>query len=318
VSGPRLRWLLLASCTAMAPGSAIAAGADDTRHDPAALDRWWNFDRPAESEARFRAELARLPETSAARLELLTQLARAQGLQRRFTDAHAALDQVEAALPGGSSRVAVRYLLERGRVFNSSQQPERAVPLFRDALERARVAAEDFLAIDAAHMLGIAAAPADRLKWNLEAIAMIEKTGDARSKRWLAPLYNNIGWTYHERGEYQQALTYFEQALPAWQARGDPANVRIAHWAIARAYRSLGRYDEALAIQRRLLAETAAANAPDGYVHEELGELLWVNGDAAGARRQFARAYELLSVDPSFATAEPARLARLREMADVK
>jgi hypothetical protein len=113
------------------PGSGLPAGtADDTPLDPAWLDRWWNFDRPAESEARFRAEVAKLPDSSAARLELLTQLARAQGLQRRFDDAHATLDQVETALPGRPSRVAVRYLLERGRVFNSSQQPERAVPLF--------------------------------------------------------------------------------------------------------------------------------------------------------------------------------------------
>jgi tetratricopeptide (TPR) repeat protein len=307
---------MLVCCAAVTPGSALPIGAgDDAPLDPAALDRWWSFDRPAESEARFRAEAAKLPENSAARLELLTQVARSQGLQRKFDEAHSTLDQVETALPGLPSRVAVRYLLERGRVFNSSQQPERAVPLFRDALERARAANEDFLAIDAAHMLGIAVAPQDRLRWNLEAAAMTERTGDIRSKRWLASLYNNIGWTYHERREYAKALTYFEQALPEWQARGDPANVRFAHWAIARSYRSLGRYDEALAIQRRLVAESTAANAPDGYVHEELAELLLVKGDAAEARKQFGRAYELLSADPGFAATEPARLARLREQA---
>jgi tetratricopeptide (TPR) repeat protein len=315
VSTPYLRWLMLVSCAAIAPGTALPAGAsDDAPLDPAALDRWWNFDRPAESEARFRAEVAKLSDNSAGRLELLTQVARAQGLQRKFDYAHATLDQVETALPGRPPRVAVRYLLERGRVFNSSQQPERAVPLFRDALERARAAPEDFLAIDAAHMLGIAAAPQDRLAWTLEAVAMTEKTTDTRSKRWLASLYNNIGWTYHDRGEYAQALAYFERAVPAWRARGDPANVRFAQWAIARAYRSLGRYDEALAIQRRLLAETTAANAPDGYVHEELAELLLISGDATEARKQFARAYELLGADPGFVASEPARLARLREL----
>jgi tetratricopeptide (TPR) repeat protein len=303
----------------MAPGSTLATRTgNDPPLDPAALDRWWNFDRPAESEARFRAEAAKLPGNSTARLELLTQIARAQGLQRRFDDAHATLDHVETALRGHPSRVAVRYLLERGRAFNSSQQPERAVPLFLDALERAKATGEDFLAIDAAHMLGIAAAPQDRLKWNLEAVAMTEKTADGRSKRWLASLYNNIGWTYHERGEYAEALAYFERALPAWHARGDPANVRSARWAIARAYRSLGRHDEALAIQQQLLAETAAANAPDGYVHEELGELLLIKGHAAEAQRQFARAYELLRADAGFAASEPTRLARLRERAEVR
>src|SRR5262249_32941242 len=110
----------------------------------------------------------------------------------------------------------------------------------------------------------------------------------------------------------------FERALPAWEMRGGAANIRLAWWAIARAYRSLGRYDDALAIQRRLLAETIAAVAPDGYVHEELGELLLVRGDVAEARIQFARAYELLSADAGFAADEPKRLARLRELSGAK
>jgi tetratricopeptide (TPR) repeat protein len=282
--------------------------------DVAWLDRAWDFDRPSESEARFRAELGALPAGSAAQLELLTQLARAQGLQRKFDLAQATLDRVERALPGSPERVAVRYLLERGRIFNSTQQPARAVPFFRDALERARAAGEDFLAIDAAHMLGIAAPADERLQWNLDAVAMTEKSPDPRARRWLASLYNNIGWTYHDRGDYAAALAYFEKALPAWEARGNPRDVRIARWAIARAYRSLGRYDEALTIQQQLAAEFAASNAPDGYVYEELGELFLAKGEVAAAQPNFARAYALLAADAGLQANEPARLARLRRL----
>jgi len=276
------------------------------------LDTAWDFERPVESEARFRSELDSLPADSSARLELMTQIARAQGLQRRFDAAHATLDGVEKALPERPARVAVRYLLERGRTFNSSVEPERAVPLFGAALDRAREAHEDFLAIDAAHMLGIAA-PADRrLAWNLEAVAMTDRTADSRSKRWLASLYNNIGWTYHDRGDYASALAYFERALPAWQARGGVAQVRIAWWSIARTYRSLGRLDEALAIQQRLARETA--DGPDGYVFEELGEILLAKGDAAAARPNFARAYGLLEAEEGLRATEPERLARLKRL----
>ncbi len=282
--------------------------------DVAWLDRAWDFDRPSESEARFRAELGALPAGSAAQLELLTQLARAQGLQRKFDLAQATLDAVERALPGNPERVAVRYLLERGRIFNSTQQPPRAVPFFRDALERARAAGEDFLAIDAAHMLGIAAPADERLQWNLDAVAMTEKSPDPRARRWLASLYNNIGWTYHDRGDYAASLAYFEKALPAWEARGNPRDVRIARWAVARAYRSLGRYDEALTIQQQLAAEFAAANAPDGYVYEELGELFLAKGEVAAAQPNFARAYELLAADAGLQANEPERLARLRRL----
>jgi len=286
--------------------------------DVAWLDEAWDFDRPAESEARFRMKLETLPEASAARLELSTQIARALGLQRKFEAADAALDSVERALPGQPARVAVRYLLERGRVFNSSGQPAQAVPLFQEALHKADAAHEDFLAIDAAHMLGIAAPPDERLRWNLEALALTERTNDARSKRWLASLYNNIGWTYHDRGDYATALAYFEKALPAWQARGGADKVRIAYWSIARAYRSLGRFDEALAIQTRLEREAAAAGEPDGYIYEELGELLLAKGDAAAARPNFARAYALLMEDKGLQAGAPERLARLKRMGGVQ
>ena len=239
-------------------------------------------------------------------------------MQREFAAAHATLDAVERSLPGQPERVAVRYLLERGRVFNSSRQPDKAVPLFQDALDRARAGGEDFLAIDAAHMLGIAAPSETRLKWNLDAVAMTEKMRDERARRWLASLYNNIGWTYHERGEYASALAYFEKAVPAWEARGDPRGVHIARWAVARAYRSLGRNDDALAIQRQLEAEGVAANAPDGYVYEELGELLLANGERAAAQTHFARAFELLGGDATFRANEPERLARLRRLGGIE
>jgi tetratricopeptide (TPR) repeat protein len=298
------------------PMPAPHAASSDTALDVQWLDAAWDFDRPTESETRFRSELARLPERSAAGLELLTQIARAQALQRRFDAAHATLDAVEKELPAQPPRVSVRYLLERGRTFNSSGQSARAVPLFREALDKARAAHEDFLAIDAAHMLGIAAPPEQRLGWNLEAVAMTERTDDTRSKRWLASLYNNIGWTYHDRGDYSAALAYFEKALPAWEARGGATKVRIAWWSIARAYRSLGRLDEALAIQQRLARETA--DDPDGYVYEELGEILLAKGDAAAARPNFARAYALLGDDRGLQAQAPERLARLKRLGGVE
>jgi tetratricopeptide (TPR) repeat protein len=288
------------------------ASTDDAVLDVQWLDHAWDFDHPAESEARFRRELLRLHESSSAALELTTQIGRAQALQRAFDEAHATLDGVEKRLSGHSARLTVRYLLERGRTFNSSGQPERAVPLFQAALEKARDAHEDFPAIDAAHMLGIASPSEQRLAWNLEAVAMTERTSDARSKRWLASLYNNIGWTYHDRGDYARALAYFEKALPAWEARGGADKVRIAWWSIARTYRSLGRLDEALAIQQRLARETA--NDPDGFVYEELAEILLAKGDAAAARPHFARAYELLGRDAGLSASEPERLARLKRL----
>src|SRR5262245_33322031 len=101
-----------------------------TPNNTSDFDQLWNYDDPAATERRFRELLPQIPAETPPYLELLTQLARAQGLQRDFDAAHHTLDSVEAALAGAGERVHIRYLLERGRAFNSSKQPERARPLF--------------------------------------------------------------------------------------------------------------------------------------------------------------------------------------------
>jgi tetratricopeptide (TPR) repeat protein len=133
-------------------------------------------------------------------------------------------------------------------------------------------------------------------------------------RRWLAPLHNNLGWAHHDRGEYAQALAAFERAVPLFEARGDPAGVRVARWSVARALRSLGRCQEALAAQRALLAAHAAAGSQDGFVHEEIGECLLALGRGEEARPHFRDAHRLLSQDRSLSRDEPARLARLARL----
>jgi tetratricopeptide (TPR) repeat protein len=297
---------------------ALLAAAAPARADfAAALDATWDYSQPAQSEARFRAELARWAPDSAQHAEIMTQIARAQGLRGDVAGAHATLDRVEAALATMPSHVRVRYLLERGRALNSSGAPERAVPLFEQALDLARCNGDAFYAIDAAHMLGIAAPPAQRLDWNLRALAMTERSGDARSQRWRATLLNNIGYTYQERGDFATALDYYRKALPAWEARGDEQAVRVAHWMIARAQRSLGQLDEAERTQRRLLADYDELGSPDGYVYEELAEIAVARGDTDAAKRWAAKAHALLAADAAFAAANRERLARLARLGGV-
>jgi tetratricopeptide (TPR) repeat protein len=200
-------------------------------------------------------------------------------------------------------------------VLNSSGVPEKAVPVFAEALSLAKCNADAFHAIDAAHMLGIAAPQPERLGWDLEALAMTEQTTDARSQQWLAPLYNNIGYAYQERGDFATALVYYRKALPAFEARGNPERVRVARWMIARAQRSLGQLDDAERVQRSLLAELEKLNETDGYVFEELMEIALARGDATAARPWAVKAHAALKDDPSLVANEPARLARLATIA---
>jgi tetratricopeptide (TPR) repeat protein len=278
------------------------------------IDRLWDYDHPTESEAVFRRALVTLDEQAdlALRLELLTQLARAQALQRRFDEAHATLDTVEAHLDKATPRARVRYLLERGRVYNSSRQPERAKPYFAGAWELTSTAGEDILAIDAAHMLAIIAPPATSLEWNQRALELAGRSLAPRALHWRGSLYNNVGWSYHDAGDYEQALAAFQKATASRREEGGPALIRIAVWAEGRTLRSLGRVEEALALQQELLREFDGVGEQDGYVYEEIAECLAVLGRDDEARPYFLRASETLSRDPWLAESAPARLERLR------
>lgn len=282
------------------------------------LDDLWDFNDPRTSEGRF-ADRVTAAATEAERLEARTQLARAQGLQRRFEDAHRTLDEVDRGLPGAPPRVRIRYLLERGRVLNSSGTPDRALPLFVEAYERAVQAGEDALAVDTAHMIAIAVPETNaKLTWNRHALTTAEASADPRARRWRASLRNNIGWTLLDAGRYPEALEEFRRVVDLRAEQGDPREHRIARWAVARTLRAMGDLEEALAQQRQLLREWTVEGREDPVVYEELGECLHALGQADAARPHFLRAHELLSRDEWFAANEPARLTRLAELARVR
>ncbi len=79
------------------------------------FDALWDYSHPDQTETKFREILLQFPEDDPAFLELLTQIARAQGLQWKFDHAHQTLDQVERRLGEVPSRPKIRYLLERGQ-----------------------------------------------------------------------------------------------------------------------------------------------------------------------------------------------------------
>src|ERR1700756_1076587 len=96
------------------------------------FDKLWDYSHPDVSERRFRDLLpAALDSLDISYLaQLLTQVARAEGLQRKFQAAHETLDRVEKGLAkDADDKTRVRYLLERGRVFNSSGNKDVARPL---------------------------------------------------------------------------------------------------------------------------------------------------------------------------------------------
>lgn len=286
------------------------------------FDKYWDYDRPDATEANFTKLLpmAKSSGNSDYYLQLKTQIARAQGLQNKFTEAHATLNEVEKLITIDTPVAEIRYLLERGRVFNSSKNEDLALPIFLRAFEISRNRNQDNLAIDAAHMVAIADKDPDtQLKWNLTAIDIAEHSKDPNVRGWLGSLYNNMGWTYNDSGKFESALDMFQKALVAFQEEGsDASTVIIAKWSVARVYRSLEKYIEALEIQTSLEKELREAGEVDGYVFEELGELYLVLSNPEKAKFYFALAYKELSKDEELKNAEPERIERLKLLGEVR
>lgn len=278
----------------------------------------WDFEQLKVSEERFRKCVKEVDDTTL-RLELLTQVARALGLRREIDAATATLGEVAARLDEAGPRARVRWFLESGRVLNSSGRSAEAVSFFTDAWELALVSAEDYLAVDAAHMLAIAEKdPDEQIRWNERAMEYAARSHDLRTQGWFGALANNLGWTLHDLGRYDEALVMFERGLVWRQSRDDVVGTRIAAWTVARCLRSLGRVEEALSRQQALRAELDAAKADDPYVEEELAECLLALGRDAEASSHFGRAWDALSQDEWLVEREPDRLARLHRLSDAE
>ncbi|WP_413162420.1 tetratricopeptide repeat protein [Aeromonas salmonicida] len=276
----------------------------------------WNYQDPAASALRFNTLLPEARTTDLQyELELLTQIARTHSLQRQFSEAHQLLDDIELRLTEATPRARLRALLERGRTFNSAGDKATARTLFEQAWQLGLKIKELYLAIDAAHMIAIAAPLEEQSRWHQLAMELAERSQDKQVRGWLASLYNNQGWTLFELGRFDEARVFQQKCLAWHEQHNNTAKAFIARWSLARLTRAQGLHEQALAELKQLQVDMAEAGEPeDGYLFEELGENALVLDDPAAAE-YFSRAWFLLSQDRWFKANEAERLARLKHLA---
>ena len=293
------------------------AGSKIGRGDLPDYDTLWEYELPDRSERKFRELLpAAVDSLDISYLTgLLTQIARAEAMQRKFQEAEKTLDRVEKALPKADQKVSVRYTLERGRVLSLSGKPREAQPRLQEAFNLAQMLKMDLLAIDAARMMAIAE-PEEALEWNLKALDLAEKSLDVRGNRMCGSIQGSLGWNYFEQKRYQEALFMFQKALEYSEQLGDPVKIRTAKWPVAKVLRVIQHTEEALEMQRALFEEYQAEGKRNGYVYEEIAECLHVMGQEQEAQEWFAAAYAELSKDPRVAR-DQNRMSRLKDLGQV-
>ena len=113
--------------------------ANEPREELPDFDQLWNYSDPAGTEITF-LDIYEKYQASASPsylAQLLSQIARTQGLQGYFEESFETIKEAEKICPEEDPLARVRILLETGRLHNSSGQKETARQKFLEAKDLA-------------------------------------------------------------------------------------------------------------------------------------------------------------------------------------
>lgn len=298
------------------------------------FDALWSYGDPVIVEQKMQELLpkAEALQDKSLYLQILSQIALAQAMQKKFEEAHNTLDKADVQLTPEYALAHARILLERGRVYQQADDNIEAIKYYEQSYELSKKHNLDFHTINAAHMIAIVAEKTeDKILWNKLALDLARKTVDKRAQDWLGSLYNNLGRNYMDAQQYAQALAMFKEALKCRENEGYAPNIRIAKWQVACALRKLGRLDEAVSILLGLVSEYDAIakngnydvpviqmfNLMRGWVYEELAEIYYEKSEHEKAKIFAQLAYDELSNDEMMKKKEVHRLERLKEIREL-
>lgn len=281
------------------------AAQDSTKIVLPDFDRAWDFTNPVRTEAYFRSLLPRAEDSGDAdyHAQLLTQIARAQGVRGDQGGRRRTLEKVRSMLTPETRVARIRYHLEFGRLLSRKRDKEGARIHYLKAWtlgtaegpdgfpdEYADGFADEY-AIDAAHMLGLTEKPRAALAWDLKALELARSTPDPRARNWTGPLYNNLGWLHYRNYLYPKALEWFDLANIWFTERRMTRDAWGVRWGRGITLRKLKRFEDALAVQKQLETEWNETGEIDARVLEEIGACLLALGRREESQPYYARAY---------------------------
>lgn len=217
-----------------------------------------------------------------------------------------------------------RLLIVQGVYAREAGDRTRAVQIFEECYEYCMAHELHHRAVDAAHMVAIAADKQTREVWAKKGIAAAEAAGESA---WLGPLWNNLGWDYIDEGRYPEALHALREAQTAHHVGGHPLAALISDYSVGFALRMNGEYAQARGIQEAV-HKTALRALDEGDAQmlewvaqsrRELGELDAAEGDTQSAADQIEEAIaelkqtEFMQYGADLMEQYEARLAELRK-----
>ncbi|MBP6869754.1 tetratricopeptide repeat protein [Candidatus Babeliales bacterium] len=275
------------------------------------------------------AQAKKLPSNSIY-LQMQSQMALMQAIQKKFEQAHTTLDKAQAQLTITDHIAAARIMLERGRIFQQSGNIAQAAQYFNESYRISTLHNLDYHTINAAHMIAtIAPTLHEKISWNELAISLALQTQDKKATQWLAPLHNNLGKNYFDAQDYEKSLQNYQKALILFQKKPQHAtsNLLFARWTIARCMRALHQLDQAFILQQSLLNEikdlelSKQHEMPQeffllirGWIYEELAEIYDNQNNLEASKKYAQQALTDLTGNEMFTKTSPERIERLKSL----
>jgi hypothetical protein len=270
----------------------------------AAADKTFSGRRYEEALVEYRAaaQAAKSSGDASSEVEALAQVARMHSLAKppRLDEARAELRRAQEVASPDHPWGWTRYLGVRGILEREGGDKTQALATFVEYHDYALARGLYTRAIDAAHHAAIVAPPAEQLRWAKRGIAAAE-AGDEEG--WLAVLWNNLGASHEDRGDWKAAVEAYAKAKHYHDRRGGPLQKLAAAWALGRASLRAGDLERAGALLPGCL-ETARAGiegAPENEQREWLGfalashgELLLARGERVAGLNQLQEGRQLL------------------------
>lgn len=248
------------------------------------------------------AEIAEKQANQEFHIQALAQIARCYLIQDQPEPGKTWLDKTKKIASPEYPRGWSRYLGVLGRFQWKGGEREVATKTFQSWYQFALENQLHSEAIDAAHMVAITGNADEQIVWAKKGILAAEQ---GSLEGWLGPLWNNLGWTYADRGQYSEALEALLKAREYHWKRGDEHSKLVADWSVGSIYRKLEQHEKALSWLRPTLAwaqrRYAEKSTPEtaewvGLTLQELGEIALAQGKPEQALHDFKQTQEYLLI----------------------
>jgi len=218
------------------------------------------------------------------RIEALAQVARSYSITGDGEKGESWLNQAAALAQESEPLGWSRYRLVLGVYQREAGQREAATQTFIELYEYCLAHDLHERAVNAAHMVAIAADLETQVVWGKKGIAAAEAGGH---EEWLGPLWNNLGWTYDDLGRYEDSLQALITAREYHYRGGSDHAKLVADWSVGHAHRVVGEagiaHEWLTDVHLRATQRYERDRSPDtaewvGHAARELAELAVAGG----------------------------------------